>query len=67
LAEKLFKRVSPPLHRQGLSLHSGTIVDATIIKAPSATRNADGERDPETHQAKRGRQWFRDEGAHWRR
>ena len=58
VAEKLFKQVNAHLRRKGLGLRSGTIVDATIINAPSSTKNADGERDPEMHQAKKGNQWF---------
>jgi IS5 family transposase len=64
LAEKLFKQVNAHLQRKGLSLRSGTIVDATIINAPSSTKNADGERDPEMHQAKKGNQWFFGMKAH---
>lgn len=64
LAEKIFKQVNAHLQRKGLSLRSGTIVDATIINAPSSTKNADGERDPEMHQAKKGNQWFFGMKAH---
>ncbi len=38
-------------------MHGGTIVDATIVSAPSSTKNKDGERDPEMHQTKKGNQW----------
>ena len=41
-----------------LRLSKGTIVDATIIAAPSSTKNVQGERDPEMHQAKTGQQWY---------
>jgi len=44
--------------------HPGTIVDATIIHAPSSTKNASGERDPEMHQTKKGNQWYFGAGAH---
>lgn len=64
LAEKLFERVNAHLQRKGLSLRSGTIVDATIISAPSSTKNRSGERDPEMHQAKKGNQWFFGMKAH---
>ncbi len=57
LAEKLFAQVNVHLARQGLSLRSGTIVDATIIAAPSSTKNREGQRDPEMHQTKQGNQW----------
>jgi len=43
--------------RQGLSLRQGTIVDATIIHAPSSTKNKEGKRDPEMHQTKKGNQY----------
>lgn len=42
---------------RGLSLRQGTIVDATLINAPSSTKNKDGKRDPEMHQAKKGNQY----------
>ena len=64
LAEKLFKQVNAHLQRKGLSLRSGTIVDATIISAPSSTKNQDGERDPEMHQTRKGNQWFFGMKAH---
>jgi IS5 family transposase len=46
------------LDRAGLIMHGGTIVDATLISAPSSTKNEKGERDPEMHQAKKGNQWY---------
>lgn len=39
-------------------MHGGTIVDATIIAAPSSTKNKEGKRDPEMHQTKKGNQWY---------
>ena len=57
LAAKLLARVNAHLQRKGMSLRSGTIVDATIIAAPSSTKNREGERDPEMHQTKKGNQW----------
>ena len=39
-------------------MHGGTIVDATIISAPSSTKNATGKRAPEMHQTKKGNQWY---------
>lgn len=47
-----------------MSLRSGTIVDATIIAAPSSTKNREGERDPEMHQTKKGNQWYFGMKAH---
>ena len=58
LGAKLFEEVGRVLQRRGLRLSKGTIVDATIIAAPSSTKNADGERDPEMHQTKKGQQWY---------
>ncbi len=53
LAEDIFKQVNAPLARKGLLLKRGSIVDATIIAAPSSTKNSTGERDPEMHQPRR--------------
>jgi IS5 family transposase len=64
LAAKLFERVNAHLARKGQSLRAGTIVDATIIAAPSSTKNAEGERDPEMCQTKKGNQWFFGMKAH---
>ena len=47
-----------------LSLRQGTIIDATLIHAPSSTKNQDGKRDPEMHQAKKGNQWYFGMNAH---
>ena len=58
LARKLFERVNAHLSRKGQSLRGGTIVDATIIAAPSSTKNQEGERDPEMHQTKEGNQYY---------
>ena len=46
------------LEQHGRIMHGGTIVDATIIDAPSSTKNAEGERDPEMHQTRKGNQWY---------
>ena len=64
LAAKLFARVNAHLGRKGLSLRGGTIVDATIIAAPSSTKNRDGERDPEMCQTRKGNQWHFGMKAH---
>lgn len=58
LGEKLFKKVNRHLAAQGLMLREGSIVDATIISAPSSTKNESGERDSEMHQTRKGNQWF---------
>ncbi|CUB08211.1 Transposase DDE domain [Tepidiphilus thermophilus] len=52
------------LTERGLMLKSGTIVDATLIAAPSSTKNARRERDPEMHQTKKGNQWYFGMKAH---
>ena len=64
LAPKLLAKVNEHLSRKGLSLRGGTIVDATIIAAPSSTKNRDGERDPSMHQTKKGNQWHFGMKAH---
>lgn len=58
LGEALFAKVGEVLQAQGLKVGTGTIVDATIIGAPSSTKNAAKERDPEMHSTRKGRQWF---------
>jgi IS5 family transposase len=57
LGRRLFEEVGRHLQAQGMKVSGGTIVDATIIAAPSSTKNASGERDPEMHQTKKGNQW----------
>jgi IS5 family transposase len=58
LAERLFAEVGRVLQGSGMTLKTGTIVDATIIAAPSSTKNADRQRDPEMHQTRKGQQWY---------
>jgi IS5 family transposase len=64
LAPAIFERVNAYLSRKGLMLKRGSIVDATIISAPSSTKNTEGERDPEMHQTKKGNQWYFGMKAH---
>jgi IS5 family transposase len=64
LTRALFDEINAHLAAQGLLMRAGTIVDATIIAAPSSTKNAGGERDPEMHQAKKGKQWHFGMKAH---
>lgn len=64
LAEDILKQVNAHLARKGLLLKRGSIVDATIIAAPSSTKNAEGQRDPEMHQTKKGEQWHFGMKAH---
>ena len=64
LAEDILAAVNKHLQRKGLLLKKGSIVDATIIAAPSSTKNAEGERDPQMHQTKKGNQWHFGMKAH---
>lgn len=58
LGKQLFATVGQVLQARGLKVGTGTIVDATIIGAPSSTKNADKTRDPEMHQTRKGQQWY---------
>jgi IS5 family transposase len=58
LGRRLFDEVQRHLAANGLTVATGTIVDATIINAPSSTKNAGKARDPEMHQTKKGNQWY---------
>ncbi len=64
LGEGLLEEINAHLESQGLRLKEGTIVDASIIEAPSSTKNRAGERDPEMHQTKKGNQWHFGMKAH---
>ena len=64
LAARMLEAVNAHLARKGQSLRSGTIVDATLIAAPSSTKNADHARDPEMRQTKKGNQWYFGMKAH---
>jgi IS5 family transposase len=64
LGKQLFARIGEYLTKQGLQVSRGTIVDATIISAPSSTKNRTKERDPEMHQTKKGNQWHFGMKAH---
>jgi transposase, IS5 family len=64
LGQQLFARIGEYLTKQGLQVSRGTIVDATIISAPSSTKNRTKERDPEMHQTKKGKQWYFGMKAH---
>ena len=64
LAPQVMAIINHGLARQGLILKTGTVVDATIIAAPSSTKNQQGERDPEMHQTKKGNQWHFGMKAH---
>jgi IS5 family transposase len=64
LGAQLFEQVGAYLQDRGLKVHKGTIVDATIISAPSSTKNREQKRDPEMHQTKKGNQWYFGMKAH---
>ena len=64
LSLQLLATVNATLTAKGLLLKSGTVVDATLIAAPSSTKNGSGERDPEMHQTKKGNQWHFGMKAH---
>ncbi len=64
LAPSILKVVNHLLSEQGLLLKRGTVVDATLIAAPPSTKNADGSRDPEMSQTKKGNQWYFGMKAH---
>jgi len=58
LGGELFRLINEYLAENGLNVKTGTIVDATLIDAPSSTKNQDGKRDPEMRQTKKGNQWY---------
>ena len=64
LGGALFAEINAHLESRGHRLKRGTIVDASIIDAPSSTKNEAGERDPEMHQTKKGNQWYFGMKAH---
>ena len=57
LGKRFFDAINRCLERAGRMMRGGSIVDATLISAPSSTKNAKKERDPEMHQTKKGNQW----------
>ena len=64
LGEKLLAAQNAVFEEQGWIMRGGSIVDATIIAAPSSTKNAEGARDPEMHQTRKGQQWYFGMKAH---
>jgi len=64
LGEEILGTVNLHLQEKGVRITTGTIVDATIIHAPSSTKNRDQSRDPEMHQAKKGKNWYFGMKAH---
>jgi len=64
LSIQLMATINATLATKGLMLKTGTVVDATLVAAPSSTKNSRGERDPEMHQTKKGNQWHFGMKAH---
>ena len=64
LTKAIFEKINEYLTAKGLLLREGTIIDATLIAAPSSTKNKDKARDPEMHQSKKGNQWYFGMKAH---
>jgi len=64
LAPQILQIVNDLLTAKGLLLKSGTVIDATLIAAPSSTKNTSGERDPEMKQSRKGQQWYFGMKAH---
>jgi IS5 family transposase len=64
LTVTIFETINRHLAAKGLMMRGGTVVDATIIAAPSSTKNSDGKRDPEMHQTKKGNLWHFGMKAH---
>ena len=64
LADQIFAEVNAYLADQGMKVSTGTIVDATLISAPTSTKNQDRLRDPEMHQTKKGNEWYFGMKAH---
>jgi IS5 family transposase len=64
LGGAMLDTVNRYLESKGIRITTGTIVDATIVAAPSSTKNSTGERDPEMHQTKKGNQWHFGAKAH---
>jgi IS5 family transposase len=64
LGGQILEAVNLHLQSQGVRITTGTIVDATIIHAPSSTKNREQKRDPEMHQTRKGKQWYFGMKAH---
>ena len=64
LSAQILATINEQLQAKGLLLRAGTVVDATLIAAPSSSKNASGQRDPEMHQSKKGKQWYFGMKAH---
>ena len=58
LGQQIFETVKADLKQRGMAMKQGKLIDATLISAPSYTKNKTGERDPVMHQTKKGNQWY---------
>ena len=58
LGEQIFETVKAHISARGMTMRQGKIVEATLIAAPSSTKNKEGKRDPEMYQTKKGKQWY---------
>ena len=58
LGEQIFDTVKALLSARRVTMRQGTMVNATLLAAPSSTKNKEGKRDPEMHQTKNGNQWY---------
>jgi len=65
LCGRIFEETNAYLADRGIRISTGTVVDATIIAAPSSTKNAAGQRDPDMHQTRKGQQWYFGMKAHF--
>ena len=64
ITKLIFEQIKGFLERHGKIMHGGSIVDATIMDAPTSIKNAEGKRDPEMHSVKKGNQWYFGERMH---
>jgi len=64
ITQKFHDSINRFLDKHGKLMHGGTIVDATIVAAPTSTKNSENKRAPEMHQVKKGNQWYFGERLH---
>ena len=58
LTEQMFAQINADLAERGVSVSRGSMVDATLVHAPSSTKNREGKRDPQMHQTRKNNQWY---------
>lgn len=64
MADACLQTINAQLLKRGLMLKADTVVDVTLLSAPSSIKNSSGKRDPEMHQTKKGNQWYHGMKAH---